>query len=109
MSYEEELVFGLKRWINKIIIYLNERSAEEFFKDEKSFDATCYSILVVSEIANKIKDIESIKNKYSEINFDELSLIYDKSLKGDNINLSFIYDLISKALPYCLYLLNKEE
>ena len=34
--------------------------------------------------------------------------IYDKCLKEDNINLSFIYDLISKAFPYLLFLLESK-
>ncbi len=108
MSYTEELIFGLKRWIKKAIDYLASREADEFFKDDKSFDATCYTILVISEIASKIKDIDELKNKYNNVNFDELALIYDKCLKEDNINLSFIYDLISKAFPYLLFLLENK-
>lgn len=109
MSYEEELVFGLKRWIKKGINYLNNRTMDEFFKDELSFDALCYTIIVISEIAAKIKDIDSIKEKYKDINFDELSLLYSKALKEDNYNLSYIYDLVSKAFPYLLLLLNKSS
>ncbi len=106
MTYNEELIFGLKRRIKKAIDYLASRKEDDFFKDEKSFDATCYSILVISEIASKIKDIDEIKDKYKNVNFNELSLIYERCLKEDNINLSYIYDLISKAFPYLLFLLS---
>lgn len=108
MSYHEELIFGLKRWIKKAIDYLDNKEANDFFKDEKSFDATCYTILVISEIASKIKEIEELKNQYKNINFDELSFIYDKCLKEDNINLSYIYELVSKAFPYLLFLLSSK-
>ncbi len=107
MSYEEELIFGLKRWLKKVIDYLNNRSPEEFFSDNLSFDAVCYCILVVSEIASKINEIDSLKAKYKDINFDEIALLYDKTLKGDNYNLSFIYELISGAIPYLYNMLIK--
>lgn len=104
MNEVEELIYGLKRWINKSIIYLDNRKAEDFFNDEKSFDATCYSILVISEIATTLKDKQEIKNKYN-INFEELSRIYNKCLSGDNINLSYIYNLVSIGFPKILELL----
>lgn len=107
MSYEEELVFGLNRWINKTISYLNNKSSDEFFNDDKTFDACCYCLLVISEIGEKLKDIKEVKDKYKNVNFNEISLIYSKCLDGDNINLSLIYEVISKAFPALLNELNK--
>lgn len=107
MTYQEELIFGLSRWINKTIIYLDNKSSEEFFNDDKTFDACCYCLLVISEIGEKLKDNDEIKNKFSNINFKEIASIYSKCLDGDNINLSLIYDVISKAFPALLKELNK--
>lgn len=109
MSYEEELIFGLTRYLKKCFIYLENRSFDDFFKDEKSFDATMYCFSVIEELASKIKEIPELTSKYKEINFDELSKLNQKILYEDNYNLSLIYELISKDFIKLIDLLETKK
>lgn len=106
MTKNEELMFGLKMWINKGIKYLNKMSFEEFYNDEKTLDACCFCILMISNISNEISKINELTSKYKNLNFTELSNTYFYSIKGDNINLSYIYDLFNEGFPLLLEELN---
>ena len=42
MNEEQELIFGLRRWLIKGTKYINNRSFDDFIHDEMAFDATCF-------------------------------------------------------------------
>lgn len=109
MSYEEELIFGLTRYLKKCFIYLDNRSFKDFFNDEKSFDATMYCFSIIEELASKINKIDSLKEKYSKIDFNELSSLNKKILYEDNYNLNAIYDLISKEFIKVIQVLESKK
>lgn len=69
MSENEELIFGLKMWINKGISYLGEASPEDFFNDDKSFDACSYCLVVISDIAKEISKKDEITKGLWRIKF----------------------------------------
>lgn len=99
MTYEEELVFGLKRWIYKAAKYLDQREMEEFFKDEKSFDACCYCLEVISDIATRILENDNLITKFDTIDFQFISTANKYPLKDDNMNLNAYYELFASYLP----------
>ena len=104
-DYQEELIFGLKRWLKKGIDYLGNRERDEFFKDEKSFDASLYTILITSEIISKINKEEELKTKYKDINLDELEKMYQNIEENDNFDMNYIYHLLSEVFPSLLMLI----
>ena len=62
MNEEQELIFGLRRWLIKGTKYINNRSFDDFIHDEMAFDATCFVVEMISEIATRL----TIKiNEYS--------------------------------------------
>ena len=51
MTYQEELIFGLVRWLIKGTKYLEKYDdCNQLISDELRFDALSYVILMVSEI-----------------------------------------------------------
>ncbi len=109
MSENEELIFGLKMWINKGISYLGEESPEEFFNDDKSFDACSYCLVVISDIAKEISKKEEITKTFEELNFEELGNVYSSIFSGSNINLSMVYELFKEGFPLLLKVLESKE
>lgn len=99
MTYEEELIFGLQRWIVKAINYYDNRKFDDFLQDEKSFDATSYCFEVVNEIANEIIKKKEIMEKYKEVDFTILAILKLKIYVGDNINLDEYQDYIERIFP----------
>ena len=69
MSEKEELLFGLRRWMNKAILYVGNYTSDEFFDDELVFDAVCYCLEVIVDISSRLV------NKYKEVNDDEIKAI----------------------------------
>ena len=109
MSKDEELIFGLKMWINKGINYLNNMDPESFFNDDKTFDACSYCLVVISEIAKDISKNKVICEIYDELNFDELANVYSSIFSGSNINLSVVYQLFSEGFPLLIKVLESKE
>lgn len=105
MNEHEELIYGLNRWLIKAIKYYGGRDFDEFLKDEKSFDAVCYCISVISEIADKISKIESLKKEFPLVSFEAVASLYGRCFYKDNINLSFINTLLDVDFPRLLDLL----
>ncbi len=108
MTYEEELIYGLQRWILKALKYYDGRDFDEFLKDEKSFDATSYCLEVIDEIANKILDCKEILDKYKNVDFETLANIKNKIYYEDNINLVEFQELLESFFPLIMsYLIVK--
>ena len=55
MSEEQELIYGLYRYISKASQYVGTKSVEEFIHDEKSFDATCFCFYMIDNMVTKSK------------------------------------------------------
>lgn len=105
MTRNEELIFGLKRWVYKTITYVGNLNDEEFFNNDLVFDACCYCIEVISEIGEFLAKEEEIKLHYKDVNFEALKDLKKNCFQGDNINLSLIYETITISFPNLLKLL----
>jgi uncharacterized protein with HEPN domain len=105
MSYDEELIFGLKRWVRKAIDYYGGRSVEDFLRDEKSFDAASFCIYTISEIGTKLAVLPHIIEKYKEISFKGISELYGKCFPKDNINVSLMMTVLEEDFPKLLLVL----
>lgn len=99
MTPNEERIYGLKVWIDKGIKYLNGMSFKDFLKDEKTLDALCFCILMISEIASELGESDIIRKRFPGIDFDELAKTYSYTIKNDNINLNYVYDLFIEGFP----------
>lgn len=97
MTENEELIFGLKRWLSKANIYCGYYTFDEFIKDDLVFDATCFCIETISDIGLKLvkKYSSFINEKYPTVDFNYLSNLKSLCFVGDNINLGLIYELAS--------------
>ncbi len=109
MNENEELIFGLKMWINKGISYLGEMDPESFFNDDKSFDACSYCLVIISDIAKEISKNKVICETYDELDFNELSKTYSSIFSGTNINLSLVYQLFKEGFPLLIKVLESKE
>ncbi len=107
MSENEELVYGLKMRIKKGINYINDLSLNELCKDELRLDAVSYCLVEIASISKKISSINEINNKYEELDFYELSKVYDDCFKEDNFNLTHLYNLFKEAFPIVLEILDQ--
>lgn len=97
MSEKEELIFGLRRWMSKAILYVGNYTSDEFFDDELVFDAVSYCIEVVTDISNRlISKYSEVKEEYKDVDFDLLKNLKNKIYVNDNINISFIYEVCTK-------------
>jgi len=109
MTQEQELIFGLTRWSQKAHDYLGSETINEMLEDEKTFDAICYCIEIVSEISKKILEYPSLIEEYKAINFLNLSLLKDKCFVGDNININLIFNLAKSDLVNLVLVLKSKE
>ena len=89
MSEKEELLFGLRRWMNKAILYVGNYTSDEFFDDELVFDAVCYCLEVIVDISSRLV------NKYKEVNDDLTVNTFYNSYK----NISLVGNLIKELKP----------
>jgi len=107
MNEKEELIFGLKRWIVKAINYAKGYDlATLLAKEEMRFDAICYCIFTISDIAKEIvnKYIE-LDEVYPGVNFKLVSELYTRCISNENINVEYIYQLASHDFLILLKLL----
>lgn len=103
MSEKEELIFGLKRWMSKAVLYVGSYTNEEFFDDELVFDAVSYCIEVIYDIANRlVGKYSDIKEEYKNVDFNLLTNIKSKIYVNDNVNISLIYELCTKTFKEIL-------
>ena len=99
MSEQEELIFGLYRYINKASRYLGEKNVEEFIRDEKSFDATCFCFYMIDMIIKMIFKQPELINKYPEIDFNKINKYKELIFVNDGIAYTDMYDIILNEFP----------
>ena len=100
MTYQEELIFGLVRWLIKGTKYVEKYDdCNQLISDELRFDALSYVILMVSEIAGRIANEETTVNKYNMVDFDELKDLKDDIFVGDKIDFSLMVDEVKDNFP----------
>lgn len=106
---QNELIFGLKRYIFKIKTYIGNQSEEEFFKNEMAFDASLYCLLTLSDIAFQISKDEKICSYYQGIDFEDISSIYKSAIHGDMFDMNAIASALFEILPFYLLLMYLRE
>jgi uncharacterized protein with HEPN domain len=98
---EEKNIFSLRGILDaaeKIVEFSRSFSnADDFFSDQKSFDAACMNFIVIGEMVDRISD--DFKLKYSEIDW--------KSIKGLRNIMQMITSALmrrkSEALVNCIF------
>ena len=96
MTEEQELIYGLRRWLIKGTNYISNLSYEEFIDDEKSFDATCFTSLMVSEIASRLlKNNEQFPLK----NLKNPAELKQNVFISNNIDMEFMYNFYKDEAP----------
>lgn len=99
MSLEEELIFGLYRYINKASRYVGNKSVDEFIHDEMAFDATCFAFDMIKYISEEIQKNKYIITNYPSINFEKISNFYPRVFIHDSINYMEMYEIVVKEFP----------
>ena len=108
MSEKEELLFGLRRWMNKSILYVGNYTSDEFFDDELVFDAVCYCLEVIVDISSRlVNKYKEVNDEYKDIDFNFLADLKNKIYANDNINISLIYELCTKVFKEIVNKLKK--
>ena len=94
MTEEEELLFGLKRWIKKGMMYINDiPTLDDFLKNDLVFDACSFVIYTVSEIATRISELDSMQDLYSEVKeIKHLKNLKAKLFQADNIDCGTMFE-----------------
>lgn len=99
MTYQEELIFGLVRWLIKGTKYVSKYDeANEVINDELTFDALSFVILMVSDIAKQILD-EEVLAKYDNVNFEELANLKNSIFVKDAIDYVSMFDEVKDEFP----------
>ena len=106
---QNELIFGLKRYIFKIKTYIGSQNEEEFFKNEMAFDASLYCLTTLSEIASQISKDEKICSYYQGIDFEDIAGIYKSAIHGDMFDMNAIASSLFEILPFFLLLMYLRE
>ncbi len=100
MNYQEELIFGLIRWMIKGTKYIEKYDdANEVIGDELTFDALSYVILMVSDISKRVLAEDEILEKYKTVNFSELANLKNKIFVQDAIDYTFMFDFVKDDFP----------
>lgn len=106
MNQEQELIFGLRRWLIKGTKYINNRSFDDFIHDEMAFDASCFVVEMISEIATRLKS--KIDKYSSQISLEILknpAELQQNVFFDDNIDMEFMYDFFINEAPKIILVL----
>lgn len=107
--FENELSYGIKRNLNKIKIYTEDYTFEEFINDDLVFDGSMYCLIEIERLTKLLYFDPKILNYYNTVDFSFLENIYKKGIKDDNLNLSYLYDACHYLVPYVLTLMYQIE
>lgn len=100
MTYQEELVFGLVRWLIKGTKYLEKYDdCNDLVSDELRFDALSYVILMISDISGRIVEEDDIVNKYNMVDFEELKELKNEIFVKDKIDFELMFDTVKDNFP----------
>ena len=100
MTYQEELIFGLVRWLIKGTKYVSKYDeANEVINDELTFDALSFVILMVSDISKNILGEEEILMKYENVKFEELANLKNSIFVKDAIYYVSMFDDVKDEFP----------
>lgn len=100
MTYQEELIFGLVRWLIKGTKYLEKYDeANDLIDDDLTFDALSYVILMVNDITKRILNEPEILEKYSMAEFEEISKIKDAVFVGDGVDFETMFEEVKDNFP----------
>lgn len=92
---QNELIFGIKRFINKIRFYSQTRTCEELLNDQLSFDAICYCLIMLNYCLDQL-DEKLLK----ELNLETLKDNITKAIKiGEYINIEILNKLLVDIMP----------
>ena len=90
MSEKEELLFGLRRWMNKSILYV------------------CYCLKIIVDISSRlVNKYKEVNNEYKDVDFNFLADLKNKIYANDNVNISLIYELCTKVFKEIVNKLKK--
>lgn len=95
MTRGQEYVFGIKRYLKKAVDYLNRRSMDEFLKDDMAFDAMCFVIKTISELAQDGAEYTEVSQTFDSEDLNYLSSLSEEVFLSDNISLDKIYEFAS--------------
>ena len=85
---QNETLFGIKRFINKIRFYSQSRASEELINDQLTFDAICYCLDQLGEKMLKELNLETLKDNVN------------KAIKiGEYINIEILDKLLIDIIP----------
>lgn len=99
MSEEQELIYGLYRYISKASRYVGTKSVEEFIHDEKSFDATCFCFYMIDNIVKMIHKYPKLIYEHKDIDFKRVNLYKDSVFVNDGIAYVDMYEIIQNEFP----------
>lgn len=100
MTYQEELIFGLVRWLIKGTKYLEKYDdCNNLVSDELRFDALSYVILMVSDISSRIVEEEDLVKKYNMVDFEELRDLKNDIFVQDKIDFELMFDTVKDNFP----------
>lgn len=99
MTEQEELIFGLHRYMSNARSYLGNNSASEIIKDHKSFDAICFCFIMIDEIIKTLlSKHQEIITLYPDIDFKKVATCKDRVFIGDNINYIEMVEIINNEI-----------
>lgn len=99
MTKEEELLFGLYRYINKASRYVGSKNESEFIKDEVSFDATCFAFYMIEYIGQEILKNENILLNNPDIDFKRIANYKNDFINEEGVDYVGLHNLILNEFP----------
>ena len=99
MNEQEEIIYGLYRYIQKASRYIGEKSVDEFIHDEKSFDATCFCFYMIDNIAKMIHKYPDLIEKYQDIDFSRINSYKGLIFVNDGIAYEDMYGIVLNEFP----------
>lgn len=99
MNEQEELIYGLYRYIQKASRYIGEKSVDEFIHDEKSFDATCFCFYMIDNITKMIHKYPDLIEKYQDIDFSRINSYKGLIFVNDGIAYEDMYGIVLNEFP----------
>ena len=91
-------IFDISDSVNKILKFVDNSDRNDFFSDEKTFDAVMRNLEIIGEAAKKIPS--DIKEQFVEIEWKKISGLRDIVIhEYFGIDEDIIWDVIENKIP----------
>lgn len=105
MSGDQEIMLDLYNALQKILMFTQNMSKEEFINDEKTQSSVLYQFVIIGEAVNHLS--EAFKARYPQVPFNEMRGLRNRVVhEYRRIDSDIIWETIQSDITLVLNIIN---